>query len=202
MRASARVRANRANAKRSTGPISKDGKLRSARNAYKHGFTIPAGMLPEYQPAVNAYVALLVGDDASNEIRAAAITFAEAQVDIDRVRRRRQALYEDGKAREKQPTRRERSRSIRAQLKYLNGFLKLFEESGQDTLPGVSQQEFDANYKALSCEPKPVSLEAGMGVLAPQLLKLWRYEKRAMARRDKAAEHLQLLRSAADAKAG
>jgi hypothetical protein len=202
MRASARVRANRANAKRSTGPKSKDGKLRSALNAYKHGLTIPAGMLPEYEPAVKAYVALLVGHDASNEIRASAIAFAEAQVDIDRVRRRRHALYEDEKAREKQPTRRERSRSLRAQLKYLDGFLKLFEASGQDTLPGVSQHEVVANYKALSCEPKPVGLAAGMGVLAPQLLKLWRYEKRAMARRDKAAEHLHLLCSSAAAKAG
>jgi hypothetical protein len=83
----------------------------------------------------------------------------------------------------------------------LGGLLKLFEKSGQDTLP-ISQHEVIAQYEALSCAPKPVSLELGMGVLAPQLLKLWRYEKRAMSRRDKAAEHFHLLCSAAVTKAG
>jgi hypothetical protein len=158
-------------------------------------------MLPEYEHAVNAYLAQLVGHDASSEIRAAAIALAEAQVDIDRVRRSRHALYENDKAREKKPTRREVSRSLNAQLKYLDGILKLFEISGQDTLPGVSQHEVVAQYEALSCVPKPVSLELGMAVLAPQLLKLWRYEKRAIARREKAAELLHLLCSSAASKA-
>ncbi len=202
MRVSARVRANRANAKRSTGPKTKDGKLRSALNAYKHGLTIPAVMLPEYEPVVHEYAAQLVGGDASSELRVAAMAFAEAQVDIDRVRRIRHALYSDEKAREKQSTRREISRSLFAQLRYLDHFLKLFEKSGQDTLPGVDPNEVVAGYEALSCKPKPLSLEAGMGVLAPQILKLWRYEKRAISRRDKASEDFQFLCSDADTKAG
>lgn len=203
MRETARVRANRANARRSTGPKSKDGKLRSAQNALKHGLSIPAGILPECTPAVNNYVAQLVGDDAPGALRAAAIAFAEAQVDIDRVRRSRQALYADEKAWERQPTRREVSRSIWAQLKYLDGVLERFLKTGQVTLPGVFRYDIASQFVALDCEPEPVdSLELGIGALAPQLLKLWRYEKRAMARRDKAAEQFRLLRSAVGAGAG
>jgi hypothetical protein len=158
-------------------------------------------MLQEFAPVVIEYARQLAGEDASKEMKAAAIAFGEAQADIDRVRQRRRALYEDAKAREKQPGRRETARSLNAQLNYLERFLRLFERSGADTLPGISREEIVAGYEALSCAPKPASLELGMGVLGPQLLRLWRYEKRAMARRDKAAEDFRLLCDSADEKA-
>lgn len=47
---SVRHRANRANARRSTGPRSAAGKTRSARNALRHGLAIPIHEMAELGP--------------------------------------------------------------------------------------------------------------------------------------------------------
>jgi hypothetical protein len=198
MRVSARTRANRANAKRSTGPKTKEGLNRSARNAHRHGLSIPAGILPEYSPAVNAYIELIVGESASKELRAAARVFAEAQTDIDRVRRARLALYADEDARTKKLP-------VREQLKTAIGLLDLqerIEAIPDDQRPIyelreglLAVQEFLATFRL---RPEVPTLEAGMDVLASKLAKLWRYERRALSRRSKAAKNLQLLNTVDD----
>ena|SRR5579863_1048340 len=48
---SQRASANRANATRSTGPRTESGKLRSSRNALRHGLTSRAAVLPSEDPA-------------------------------------------------------------------------------------------------------------------------------------------------------
>ncbi len=196
MRLSARAKASRANAMRSTGPKSKEGKSRSAQNALKHGLTIPAAMLPEYAPAIEAYVAQLVTNAASDALRAAAIAYAEAQVDVDRVRRSRQALYADEEARKKKIP-------VRQQLNNAKRMLDLCEriEAIQDDLRPI--YEFREGLPAVAeflqtfrLTPETPTLEAGIGVLASKLCKLWRYERRALSRRDKAAKRFQALCSA------
>ena len=47
----ARLDANRRNAKKSTGPRSKEGKRRSSMNALKHGMTAQLAILPDENPA-------------------------------------------------------------------------------------------------------------------------------------------------------
>ena len=42
-----RIRANRANARSSSGPKSLAGKTRSARNAFRHGFNVPVALDPD-----------------------------------------------------------------------------------------------------------------------------------------------------------
>jgi hypothetical protein len=199
VRPSARTRANRANAKLSTGPKSKAGKGRAAQNAFKHGLSIPAGMLTECSPAVEAYVAQLIGEGASSQIRAAAIEFAEAQVDVDRVRRARQGLYQDPGARLMRPTIREAQEATKQKLRYLNTLFRVNNKLGLVFFAKFSKEELDARMEALTLNPMPLSLEESMGELAPKLTKLWRYEKRALSRRDKAAERLRILCAPADA---
>jgi len=66
MSLSKRTRANRANAKKSTGPITIEGKRRSSRNSATHGLTMrilpdslqpPDGQSPEFQALLDLYVA-------------------------------------------------------------------------------------------------------------------------------------------------
>src|SRR5689334_20432492 len=84
--ASERVHAaNRANAARSTGPRTRAGKQRSARNALRHGLNQPVLAAPGLAAEVAGLARRIAGEDASARRRAAARGSAEAQVDIQRI---------------------------------------------------------------------------------------------------------------------
>lgn len=82
-----KIAANRANAQRSTGPRSTEGKTQSCLNAFKHGLAIPVSKLPDLVPEV-AHLAQLIAADAaeSTQILQAATEVAEAAIDVMRVR--------------------------------------------------------------------------------------------------------------------
>jgi len=82
--------ANRRNSRMSTGPISRTGKRRSARNALKHGLSVstdPAG------ENVRALAALLSPEPAKDHIAALAVEAARRIIDFDRVKEVHQQLY-------------------------------------------------------------------------------------------------------------
>jgi hypothetical protein len=80
------IAANRANAKKSTGPTTAAGKLKSSRNAYRHGLSGP--LLPD--PTTSAQVAsiagLLGGKQTHEDRLEPAADFARAQVELLRIR--------------------------------------------------------------------------------------------------------------------
>jgi len=86
MTVDARVRANRLNAQRSTGPKSAAGKRRAARNAFRHGLAIPIARVPEAQQAVDVLTRLIAGDQCSERSLHLARRIAEAEIDLDRIR--------------------------------------------------------------------------------------------------------------------
>jgi hypothetical protein len=92
MKTTARVRANRRNAKASTGPKSTAGKARVAQNAVRHGLAVPIASIAEADQAVERIAHLLAGDAASADRLALARHVAEAQLDLKRVREARAAL--------------------------------------------------------------------------------------------------------------
>jgi len=93
---SAAVRAaNRANAARSTGPRTRAGKAAVARNALRHGLSLPVLADPALAPEVAALARRIAGEGASAARHAAAVRIAEAQVDIERVRRVRTQIHAD-----------------------------------------------------------------------------------------------------------
>jgi hypothetical protein len=84
-----RVRANRSNARASTGPKTSAGKARSARNARRHGLSVRVWAIAELAAEAETLAIELAGADADHELTARAREVAEAEIDLLRVRRAR-----------------------------------------------------------------------------------------------------------------
>jgi len=85
-------RANQANAKASKGPKTKAGRARSARNALRHGLSIPVRKEPSLSIQAEEIALKLAGPDPDEALLDRARAIGEAQVDLNRVRARRNAL--------------------------------------------------------------------------------------------------------------
>jgi hypothetical protein len=86
-------KANQDNARASTGPRSEAGKARAGRNALRHGLSIAIGSHPTAEGEAEALARQLVGAGAAPAAIALARPFAEAQIDLDRVRKVRRHVF-------------------------------------------------------------------------------------------------------------
>lgn len=84
-----KLQANRANARASTGPRSEAGRLRSARNAHRHGLSVPVWSDRELSADATILALEIAGLDAAPEQRQLARVIAESQIDLKRVRQAR-----------------------------------------------------------------------------------------------------------------
>lgn len=89
-----KMAANRANAQRSTGPMSAAGKAASRGNAVKHGLSIPVSALPDLAQEVAQLAQQIAGGSESLLVQDAATRVAEATIDVLRVRRARLQVLE------------------------------------------------------------------------------------------------------------
>ena len=87
-----KIKANRANARASTGPKTAQGRARAARNALRHGLSLPVFSDPALSEEVEALAREIAGPDANAEIQELARRVAEAQIDLRRVRYARHQL--------------------------------------------------------------------------------------------------------------
>jgi hypothetical protein len=87
-----RHRANRANAKSSTGPKTSGGKTRAAQNAFRHGLSVPVMTDPALAPEVEVMARKISGSYADAETLERARRIAEAQIYLFRVRNSRRSL--------------------------------------------------------------------------------------------------------------
>jgi hypothetical protein len=81
---SARVRANRRNAQRSSGPKTAAGKAKSSRNARRHGLSSTPGFFDD--PAIEALAALFAGEAPGPDLLEAARALAETDAQVRRAR--------------------------------------------------------------------------------------------------------------------
>jgi hypothetical protein len=86
------IAANRANAKRSTGPKTAAGRLKSSRNALRHGLSLPLRLDIETSAKAEAIARALTGDQTNEEKLVAATELARAQLDLLRIRKIRTDL--------------------------------------------------------------------------------------------------------------
>jgi hypothetical protein len=84
-----RLKANRENARASTGPRTADGKARSSRNARRHGLNISVLSDQALAADVEALAHDIAGVDAGPKLLDLARDLAEAQIELSRVRRAR-----------------------------------------------------------------------------------------------------------------
>jgi hypothetical protein len=174
MRLSARVRANRRNARRSTGPRTSEGKSRVAKNAVQHGLAIPVTADPALADASERLARVIAGHDVDPARLEAARRVAEAQIDLLRVRRVRVALLNDPRAQAKEPS----VRQVIHTLKQLDSELfragRKLDETGKIVAPAVN---------GVKARGEPLTLAEGLDILAAELSRLDRYERRALSRR-------------------
>jgi hypothetical protein len=89
------IAANRANAKRSTGPKTPAGKMASSRNAFRHGLSSPLQLNPIVARKVDAIIAhALASGEADQDRLASAADFARVQLELLRIRATRTQLTE------------------------------------------------------------------------------------------------------------
>jgi hypothetical protein len=87
-----KVQANRANAGASTGPTSTLGKSRAARNARRHGLSIPIWSDPKLSADAEELASEIAGFGTDPEMRTRARAVAACQVDLIRVHQARHSL--------------------------------------------------------------------------------------------------------------
>jgi hypothetical protein len=90
MTSARKIMTNRTNAEASTGPKTAQGGTRSARNALRHGLSLPIYSDPGLSEEVEMLAREIAGPGASAEMQGHARQVAEAQFDLRRVRYARQ----------------------------------------------------------------------------------------------------------------
>jgi hypothetical protein len=84
-----KIKANRENARASTGPKTARGRVHAAGNARRHGLSLSVYSNPILSKEVEALAHEIAGTDANAEIRQLACRIAEAQIELRRVRHAR-----------------------------------------------------------------------------------------------------------------
>jgi hypothetical protein len=176
------IQANRRNARDSTGPRSSSGKKRASQNAFRHGLTTRLSG-PEFARAVETLARQIAGDSEDKITIERARDAAEAELELARVRRVKVALIE----------------RVTAFGRF--GVPKRF--APKDEVAWILLQDFGATLwngrPKFAVDPLPAmpsqepqrTAEAVRRAL-PDLLKLSRYEARAVTRRDRAIRAITL----------
>jgi hypothetical protein len=166
-----KIRANRANARASTGPKTARGRLHAARNALRHALSLPVYSDPVLSNEVKALAREIIETDSNPEMLTLARRIAEAQIDLRRVRHARHQIVSEALS--------DPDYESQAMLgKKAALAIRILRRSGPDTPMPNEVMEF------LSSKPEgPNKLATILADKTRQLFALDRYERRALSRR-------------------
>jgi hypothetical protein len=165
-----RIKANRASARASTGPKTAQGRARAARNAFRHGLSLPVYSDPALCEEVEALAHEIAGTDANAEIQELARRVAEAQIDLGRVRYARHRLLSHALS---DPYYESRA-NVRRKFRLMCTLLR----------PDAPEIPMAVLTKGLTSTPQgPEKFATILSQEAKQLLAMDRYERRALLRR-------------------
>jgi hypothetical protein len=177
------IAANRRNARNSTGPRSTSGKKRASQNAFRHGLTKPISSA-EFEREVETLACQIAGASEDKIKIGLARDAAEAELELARVRRVKAALIERVAA--------------FGRFDVPNPF-----QSPKDEVAWIMQRYFGATLwkgrpklavDRLQTMPshEPHRTAEAFRRILPELVKLRRYESRAVMRRDRAIRAIAL----------
>jgi hypothetical protein len=170
-----KVKANRANARASTGPHTAQGRTRSARNALRHGLSLPVCSDPALCEEVEALARDIAGTDANAEILELARRVAEAQIDLRRVRYARHKLLSDALGNRYYDSR----ENALEKLRFISSLAR----------PNAPDIPLRALERYLTSTPTgPQKFAIILSQEAKRLLTMDRYERRALFRRKAAIQ--------------
>ena len=170
MTSARKIRANRANARASTGPQTTRGRARAARNALRHALSLPVGSIPALSEEVEALAREIVGPGANAATQELARRVAEAQIDLRRVRYARHQFLSDILSQEYYSY-----TKMRMKVKILRALLR-------PNPPDISMEALEFATSNPSLEG-PDKLATILLEEAKKLLSMDRYERRALSRR-------------------
>jgi hypothetical protein len=166
-----KIRANRANARASTGPKTARGRSHAARNALRHALSLSVYSDPVLSEQVEVLAREIIGTDSNPEIQELARRIAEAQIDLRRVRHAPHQIL--SRALTDPDYESEAMLGKKAALA-----IRILRRSDLDSLMP------DEVMKFLSSKPEgPYKFATILADKARQLLALDRYERRALSRR-------------------
>jgi hypothetical protein len=177
MTSARKAKANRANAKASTGPRTKQGKSRAAKNALWHGLSLSVLADPTRVTDVENMARKIAGQNPTSEIFEVARRIAEAQIDHQRVRQAELNLLtrflSDPEYRP--------DKFFATSKKMISAIAGLLREQGP-----MTQLPPELEVAAMDIFRKPEGSEKFALILSDcmkQLIAMDRYERRALSRR-------------------
>ncbi len=176
-----KIKANRANACASTGPKARHGRARSARNAFRHGLSLPVQSDQALCEEVRALARQIVGPDTSVDIQILARRIAEAQVDVHRVRNARHRLLSEALGNPDYESKAMQRKKLATAIHFARVF-------------GATTPMPDDVVQLCSKPEGPPKFATILSDMARELIAMERYERRALSRRKFAIRALDAAR--------
>jgi hypothetical protein len=178
-----RTKANRANARASTGPKTAQGRAHSARNARRHGLSLPVLSNPALSEQVEPLARDIAGAGASPEILELARRIAESQIDLRRVRAARHELLSSALCDPdcESPAAKRKRANLAVETAKLRSRLALSPHLRSDPL--IAQLLTGLDNSLQSPPGPPQKFATILADVTGQLAAMDRYERRALSRR-------------------